>query len=259
MKEHWEEARIATKTEGNAIEVTTKNVSALTLVPLAGLPNKVRIDEGAALDLSGDGSFILDGSTWKPGHLSGLRKQPGLQGPIDDALMSSFIFVTPTGKCAHERLDNWVHGEIDHAVTHWRRQMRGDAIVKLDREITNDDIANSNLILWGDFQSNLVISKIIDQLPIKWTQKEITVGDRSFDAAHHALIAVYPNPLNPEKYIVLNSSFTYREYDYLNNARQVPKLPDWAVIDIQTPPNSRYPGKIVLADFFGERWEIKPK
>ena len=40
---------------------------------------------------------------------------------------------------------------------------------------------------------------------------------------------IYPNPLNPKQYVVLNSGFTFREYDYLNNARQVPKLPDWAV------------------------------
>ena len=73
----------------------------------------------------------------------------------------------------------------------------------------------------------------------------------------HALVAVYPNPLNPERYVVLNSSFTFRDYDYLNNARQTPKLPDWAVIDLKTPPNSRYPGAIPAADFFGEKWELK--
>ena len=48
-------------------------------------------------------------------------------------------------------------------------------------------------------------------------------------------VLIYPNPLNPKKYVVLNSGFTFREYDYLNNARQVPKLPDWAVIDVTTP------------------------
>ena len=48
-------------------------------------------------------------------------------------------------------------------------------------------------------------------------------------------ILIFPNPLNPERYVVLNSGFTFREYDYLNNARQVPKLPDWAVVDVTTP------------------------
>jgi hypothetical protein len=55
---------------------------------------------------------------------------------------------------------------------------------------------------------------------------------------------------------VLNSSFTFREYDYLNNARQVPKLPDYAVVDLRTPASSRAPGGIATAGFFGERWEL---
>ena len=55
---------------------------------------------------------------------------------------------------------------------------------------------------------------------------------------------------------MLNSGFTFREYDYLNNARQVAKLPDWAVVDIRTPPNARWPGAIASAGFFGERWEF---
>ena len=83
------------------------------------------------------------------------------------------------------------------------------------------------------------------------------VGDKKYDGKTHVPIMIYPNPLNPERYIVLNSGFTYREYDYLNNARQVPKLPDWAVADISQPVTSRAPGKIVDAGFFGERWELK--
>jgi hypothetical protein len=69
---------------------------------------------------------------------------------------------------------------------------------------------------------------------------------------------IYPNPLNPGKYLVLNSSFTFRDYAYLNNARQVPMLPDWAVVDLTTPPDAVWPGKIVAADFFDEKWQLKP-
>ena len=54
---------------------------------------------------------------------------------------------------------------------------------------------------------------------------------------------IYPNPLNPKRYVVLNSGFTFREYDYLNNARQTPKLPDWAVIDVTTPPSIALAGQ----------------
>lgn len=258
LKEHWQEARVNIKPVGDELQVTTKNVSAFTIQPPKGLPRRVRIDGGSPLEIPANGSFVLDGPSWKPGQLTGLRKKPGLQGPIDDALMDSFIFVKPTKACRNAAIDKWVNSEFEHAVTHWRRQMRGDAVVKRDTEITGKDIAESNLILWGDTQANELLAKIADKLPIRWDADNVTIGSRKYEAAHHAPVAVYPNPLNPEKYIVLNSGFTYREYDYLNNARQVPKLPDWAIIDVRTPPGPRYPGKVVDADFFGEKWDIKP-
>ena len=43
----------------------------------------------------------------------------------------------------------------------------------------------------------------------------------------------------------------------MNNARQVPMLPDWAIIDLRTPPNSVWPGLVVDADFFDEQWQLK--
>ncbi len=67
---------------------------------------------------------------------------------------------------------------------------------------------------------------------------------------------IYPNPLNPKKYIVLNSGVTFREADYRNNALQTPKLPDYAVVDTTTPADEQAPGKIADAGFFGEHWEL---
>jgi hypothetical protein len=55
---------------------------------------------------------------------------------------------------------------------------------------------------------------------------------------------------------VLNSGFTFREYDYLNNARQISRLPDWTVFDLKTRPNTRYAGKIAAAGFFDEAWKL---
>ena len=94
-------------------------------------------------------------------------------------------------------------------------------------------------------------------LPIRWDATAVHVGDKSFSADHHLPALIYPNPLNPKRYVVLNSGFTFREYDYLNNARQVPKLPDWAVLDISVPASSRFPAKVVTADFFDEEWKLR--
>jgi dienelactone hydrolase len=187
----------------------------------------------------------------------GLRKRHNLQGPIDDAFMDSFIFVRPTGAAANDAVGKWADAELTRAIEHWRRHFRGDARVINDAELTDEMIQSANIVLWGDPQSNSVLAKIADKLPITWSADTITVKDNTYDAKHHAPILIYPNPLNPDRYVVLNSSFTFRDYAYLNNARQVPMLPDWAVVDLNTPPNAVWPGHVVAADFFDEQWLLK--
>jgi hypothetical protein len=281
MDEHWmpASADASFDAEGSVITVRPHGVSAFTIdfppgtspfhpdpgrgvtVVLIGGGKDVRLEgPRVSSDRSWRSHWIKDGETWKqsPAPPSGLIKRHDLQGPIDDAFMDSFLMVRPTGKARSEKLAVWSKSEMDRAIEHWRRHFRGEARVKDDTAVTDADIAGCNLILWGDPDSNAVLRRVADRLPIGWRGDKVTVGDRSFPAVNHAPIAIYPNPLNPDRYVVLNSGFTFRDYDYLNNARQVPRLPDWAIVSLDTPPNSRTPGKVVAADFFGERWEVKP-
>ncbi len=264
LAKHWERARVDGEIKDGAAILKTDGVSALTLhfpEGAAGGPTKAVID-GTDLAIAKEGHFAkgADGKWQSVPSLDSpqLHKLPGLQGPIDDAFMDSFVMVSPSGKPLNEVVGKWAEKEMAHAVKHWRSQFRGDALVKKDSEVTDADIRNSNLVLWGDPSSNAVLAKIADKLPIKWTDKGVVVGDKTFEVGTHVPVLIYPNPLNPKKYVVLNSGFTFREYDYLNNARQVSKLPDYAIVDITTPANSRYPSKIVRGGFFGEKWELLP-
>jgi hypothetical protein len=160
---------------------------------------------------------VKKGTQWTAGDLDPkeLRKRHDLQGPIDDAFMDSFLMVSPTGTASSAAIGAWCKAEEEHAIREWRRQLRGEARVKNDSEVTDADIAAHNLVLWGDAKSNSVLARIADQLPMKWSALP----------ANGVLLMIYPNPLNPKKYIVLNSGHTFREVDNLNNARQVAKLP----------------------------------
>jgi hypothetical protein len=275
LGEHWQPARVdAEITEHGRLRLDTRNITALTFsFPTGGFPAdparppELTIDgvKVAGLpsprsDRSWNCPLYRDGGTWRVGQPSeaGLRKRHNLQGPIDDAFMDSFVFVRPTGKCAHPAMETWVQSELSRAIEHWRRHFRGEARVKDDVAITDEDIASANLVLWGDAAANSVIKRINNRLPVRFAEAgAIEVADRRFEGQHHAPIVIYPNPLNHQRYVVLNSSFTFREYDYLNNARQTPKLPDWAIVDLRTPPNSRWPGKIAAADFFDESWQFR--
>jgi dienelactone hydrolase len=270
---HWEKATVEAELVGDGeVKVATKNVAALTLSMSAGRcpfslghPTVVRLDgqrlEGPppGSDRSLSAHFRKVGARWQPGEPTDeLRKRHDLQGPIDDAFMSSFVVVTPSHEPWSKEVGRWTDAESMHFLREWRRQFRGEPRVRRDSDLTDEEIAAHNLILWGDPSSNGVLQKIASRLPIAWTKEAIVVGKQRHGADKQTLVAIYPNPLNPKRYVVLNSGFTFREYDYLNNARQIPKLPDWAVLDVSTAPDSRHPAKIVDAGFFGERWELLP-
>lgn len=270
---HWERARVDARIENpTKVTLATDNVTALSLNMPAGwaplsithpteivVNNQIVGSVRAKSDQSWQAQLHQINGAWQLGAIPAreLQKKHNLQGPIDDAFMDSFIFVRPTKKARHAALDAWSQAELKRAIEHWRRHFRGHARVKNDSEITANDIDNANLILWGDPSSNLILKKIAKALPIAWDHQAIRTPAQNFPADQHALIAVYPNPLNKDRYVVLNSSFTFREFAYLNNARQVPKLPDWAVIDLSTPPDALWPGKVVAADFFDEQWQVR--
>ena len=278
MGRHWDKAKI----EAEIVDRSTvripivENIDAFTIsmpaglcpldprqapVLLIGTPEQrvsappVQSDRSWELHLrrSTEGKWQITNRPWGPE----LAKRPGLQGPIDDAFMDSFLMVRPSGKPMNPAVGDYLANAYTHATQQWRSQFRGDARDKMDSEITDADMANHNLLLWGDPASNQIIARIADRLPIQWNKDHIVVAGKEYASKDNALAMIFPNPLNPEKYIVLNSGFTYREYDYLNNARQVAKLPDWAVIPISRPISGRSPGDTELpAGFFNENWQV---
>ena len=289
LLQHWQPAIVKTEltvVQGRGtIRISARGVTQLTLeLPADALPDEVQeidvsfqgdpADDLSATrhklqrrsDLSWRASWRLvteagKSAQWQRLDLSdsvgGLHKQPGLQGPIDDAFMSSFIFVRPDKPGFNKSVDAWVSAEMQRAVDQWKRQMRGDVRIVSADQLKDEDLRSNNLVLWGDPLSNPMIKRTLEKTPVKWAESGLVFGNQHFEPEHHIPLMIYPSPFAQSHYVVLNSGFTYREYDYLNNARQVPKLPDWAVVDIKSPPDARWPGRIAAADFFDEAWQFK--
>lgn len=271
LEQHWERAEIDARVvqAHNELRATTKNITALTFTIPSGFARfdltkapKIVIDEqtlpGPAVetDLSWTAHLQKDNGRWKMvGTPATQGKRHGLQGPIDDAFMSGFLFVEPTGQFPHPKVAKWVKAELPRAKKHWQLQFRGEVRAKADKDVTDADIAAHNLVLWGDPQSNHLLGRIADKLPIEWNRNFIAAGKARMNSPDGVLVMICPNPLNPERYVVLNSGFTYREYAYLNNARQIPMLPDWALIALDTPPDTVRPGRVFEAGFFAEDWK----
>lgn len=276
MEEHWERTRIHANIVGyKHVQIKTNGVTAFTIDMPAGhctLPllerAELQVDgqEFAVSRPKSDRSWQVHlrkkegkwGEVLKPFESASLVKRHGLQGPIDDAFMDSFLFVQPTGEFQNAETATWVNAERERASFEWRRQFRGDARSKKDVEVSEADIASNNLVLWGDPGSNSVLAKVLSKLPVQWSKETLVVNGKTYKGNAAVPVMIYPNPLNPERYVVINSSFTYREYDYLNNARQAPKLPDWAVIDSINGRDKRRAGVVLDAGFFNEAWQWKP-
>jgi hypothetical protein len=277
LEKHWERARVdAAITSPTAIDVKTTNVASMILdIPAAASP--LVPDAKVAITLNGEkleaatnhdkglhAVFAKSGNEWKLlAQESALRtqdslsKRPALQGPIDDAFLDSFVIVKPTGQPLNDKVGKWCASEADHAITEWRKIFRGEPRVTSDQQLTDADIANDNLVLFGDPSSNAILKQIAGRLPIAWNAQSITLGGKTFPADHHTVIMIYPNPLNPNRYVVLNSGFTFRQADHRTNSRQIAKLPDYAIIDLTTPPDDKAPGAIPAAGFFNEAWQLR--
>ena len=270
MAEQWERARVEARFDGPQLSATTSNVTALHLIFEPGLAPFVPgvrptldIDDihltlpAVAADKSLNVGLVKTGKTWRVGTLPAaeLRKRHGLQGPIDDAFMDSFVFVRPTGPALTPALGIWEKEQADYAESEWIHFFRGEPRVKNDSDVTDADIAAHNLVLFGDPSSNAIYKRIAGRLPITWTAAGVRVGSQRFPPTH-APVFVFPNPLNPSKYVVINSGFTF--HDQSNNAMQSPKLPDWAIVDTTKPGNNyRYSPLFVASQgFFNESWRL---
>jgi pimeloyl-ACP methyl ester carboxylesterase len=187
-------------------------------------------------------------------------KQPGLQGPIDDAFARPFLCVRGTGKAWNPAVGAWAEANLKRFADEWRRHYRGYLPVKNDTEVTEEDVHRSNLILFGDPGSNPWISKVLPRLPLKWTRDTLELGKERLNAAEHGVQMICPNPLPGAvgRYVVLNSGHTYHDMELRFSYMVFPRLGDWAILKVgNNPPNApaQQVGETVLSSgFFDEAW-----
>jgi hypothetical protein len=65
---------------------------------------------------------------------------------------------------------------------------------------------------------------------------------------------IYPNPLNPSKYVVLNTGLTITEREY-NGDYGMPQWGDYAIVTVKD--GSDMPD-LKLAGLFDEAWRVTP-
>jgi len=256
LGKHYERADIVARRDPSraTYDLTTQNITHLTLREM-NAAKVLRIDgQNIRVKPAAEIHLARTGAKWSLSapKLPGLQKTHALQGPIDDAFLNPFLLVRPTGtpwnKDAHEQALR-ILARFDRV---YARYYRAHPRIKDDRDVTPEDFAKYNVALFGDPGSNKWIAKIQSKLPIGWTRETITAGAQTFPSAGHVPALVYPNPLNPARYTVINSGLTIDEREY-HSDYSMPKLGDLAILKVD--PTSESPA-IAWATLFDEQWRL---
>ncbi len=258
LDKHYERAEVDARRSDNGatVEVKTSNVSALALTTPSARTITIDGQRFESPD-AGELRFQKRGGAWKQGDDGLLRKRHGLQGPIDDAFLDSFLCVRATSRAANDIPGRYAEETLGVFLDDYSRYFRGQPRVKDDTAITARDIADHHLILFGDPKGNQLLGRILSKLPLQWDSRQLSVGGRVYDASGHTVAMIYPNPLDPRRYVVLNTGHSFgRNEMAATNATLFPRLGDYAVLRLRQPLGKTVEGEVVTAGYFDERWQL---
>ena len=199
-----------------------------------------------------DGRISLQALGYKAGLLT---KRPGLEGPISAATQTPFAVVVGTispdalmRRLCERAAENFAAG--------WQTRQHCRPRFFKDTEISQDDMARYTLLLFGGPDANAVTKAFADKLPVRISADEAAVDGRTFKAADAAVQFVYPNPLNPDR-LVLVTAGTSAQGMFL--ADRLPDDVDFAIADARVPDADagRPPEKVVIAaGYFDSAWQL---
>ncbi|MDH5676498.1 MAG: extensin family protein [Myxococcales bacterium] len=282
-RQHWvtvtrierypELARVRAVARDGEIEVETDNVAAFSL-DLRDAP----VGDGDATKLQVNDQIIYQGKRASLGHVIHLRrgargfetgfpledpdalyKKPGSAGPIADAYYGAIAHVYGTGDAdSRERLKQSAErGAHGWPLWLWRLQQK----VVADTEVDAALMASHHLVLYGTPGSNGVLERIAGRLPVAIDRAGVKLGSRRFDGPEVGVKFIHPNPLAPERYVIVQAGVTPKAVDA---GHRLPDfLPDYIVYDrgsTATRPRlisqQRGPKAPLAMGYFDHHWRL---
>lgn len=184
-----------------------------------------------------------------------LKKTAQLYGPVIDAFTTPFLFVVGTAGRDAKAIEMQAAAQraAKALAREWMARANGMARIKSDTDVTRDDIAAYNLILFGNAQTNRLITQINDELPLRFTATGIRAEGRVITGDDLGMVMVTPNPLNPNRYAVIVGGMTPRSFETAARLR-LAELPDYVIFDRRTLAGQEI--DFVGGGFFDKFWRL---
>lgn len=245
----------------NTIRLDTDNALEVTLSPGGALVDRAQpldvIWNGAdvrTVRLDPEGEVTLRADHYQP---SGVVKTPRIEGPVADLQTTPFAVVIGTSS-PDPMMRRLCRKYAESAAGDWQRRQHTTPRVFADSEITDEDMRKYSLILFGGPDENIATKKLIGDLPLRISSDEIVVDGRAFPAPDAALKMVYPNPLNPERYVSVIAATSPKGMCF---ADHLPDSLDFCIGDGRIPDGEagRPEEKLfVVSGSFGHAWRLDP-
>ena len=197
--------------DGQTILVKTSNVDAYSLdlerAPLDSNRPVEIIENGMSLDLVTDRIFAKRSQKYVD---AAYIKNDRLHGPVWDVFTDQYAVVYGTGggdalfvKSCHESA----------------KRLAQQAPCLADVDMKKKMMSGHNLILVGSVESNCWLAQISERLPLQIRSGQVcTTEGKNFDGNDLGFIVIYPNPMNPDKYVVVFSATSEKAMANMFNA-----------------------------------------
>jgi hypothetical protein len=195
---------------------------------------------------------------WKLGDLDlSKEKRHGCSGPLADLFFDNTILVTgTTGEDAETTFNRAVAGHQarlyrDRNGGVHRGGIMGQNDVELpviyDEDLSEDQLRQSNLILYGTFESNSVMKQFAGKLPVEFDGKVIRIGGKTYAGDQTTVFAILPHPENPNRYVAIHGGVTVDAISYGSHI-DMGLLPDYIIYS---------GGKTLDWGFWGNDWKAQ--
>ncbi len=199
-------------------------------------------------------SFKRDGDRFFWATQGHSEKSAGRYGPIKKAYFEPFVLVYGTLGDSRSTENNLHYARLQSYA--WWYRANGFVEVLPDTEVTEKIIKNYNLVLFGNSVTNSILKWISYRLPLHIEEGRVIV-DRDTIRGDLCLVEIYPNPLTPEKFVLLYSATTKpaeKLMGLFSTLYAGAGLPDFLVYDKAALKYGW--GGVKAAGFFDKDWKL---
>lgn len=229
-------ARIDAQINDQRINIETENIADYTIRlndTLVDVTREIQIIENDVKlfngRLSEDGCFVKT-----PQDKDAMVKRPGLSGPLWDIYSNPCLLIYGTNSGDRPLIKASKKCAEAFCSPPWMSRMNFRVVP--DKETSKKDLAQNNVVLFGNAETNTVLAGIEDELPIRMEKSTAVVRNMKYSGDNIGYVLIYPNPLNQKKYIAVFSGNSVGAIDCFDSIwprfNSVPRVADFGVFEI---------------------------